>query len=305
MRAARIHEFGGPEAVVIDEIPVPVPSEGEVLVRVKAAGVGPWDAVIREGQSRVAPQPPLTLGSDLAGVIESLGPGVSDFRIGDEVFGVTNPQFCGAQAEFAVARTQMLAPKPISLSFVEAAAVPVVAVTAWQMLHEYAQVEPGQTVIVLGAMGNVGFYLLRLARAAGVNVIGVGTTHDLDGIRAAGAKLAVDSNAPTSLSQLPKADAILDTVGGGLLQEYAGALKPQGRIVSVVSIEKLPLTPDVQQSFFYVDVTTSRLRSLDHVFEAGIETRVGSVLPLAEVRMAHEMLAGAPHAKGKILLEIG
>jgi len=102
MQAARIHQFGPPEVVVIDDLPRPNPDKGELLVRVRAAGVGPWDALIREGKSKVSPPPPLTLGSDLSGTVETLGPGVTDFRIDEEVYGVTNAQFCGAHAEFAI-----------------------------------------------------------------------------------------------------------------------------------------------------------------------------------------------------------
>ncbi len=139
MKAVRIHRVGSPEVVVVEEIPVPSPGPNEVLVRVAAAGVAPWDAIIREGKSKVSPQPPLTLGSDLSGTIAAVGPEVVGFRTGDEVYGVTNLQFCGAQAEYAVAAAGMIAPKPQSLSHVEAASAPVVAVTAWQMLFQYAQ----------------------------------------------------------------------------------------------------------------------------------------------------------------------
>src|SRR3954465_14834395 len=103
MKAARIHRFGSPEVIDVDDIPRPSPAAGEVLVRVAAAGVAPWDALIREGKSKVSPQPPLTLGSDFAGVVEAVGPGVSQFKTGDEIYGVTNPQFVGANAEYALA----------------------------------------------------------------------------------------------------------------------------------------------------------------------------------------------------------
>src|SRR5271157_2202722 len=111
MKAVRIHRFGPPEVIVIDDEPRPAPGEGEVLVRVAAAGVGPWDALIREGKSKVSPAPPLTLGSDLSGVVEAVGAGVSQFKSGDEVYGVTNSQFVGANAQFAVASAEMIAPK--------------------------------------------------------------------------------------------------------------------------------------------------------------------------------------------------
>jgi D-arabinose 1-dehydrogenase-like Zn-dependent alcohol dehydrogenase len=160
MKAARIHKFGGPEVVVIDDLSRPNPSAGKLLVRVRAAGVAPWDAIIREGKSKVSP--PLTLGWDLSGIVEEVGPGVLHFRIGDDVYGVTHAQFCGANAEFAVASAGMVAKKPRSLSHLEAASVPVVAVTAWQMLFEYAHVVAGQSILILGAGGNVGAYMVQL-----------------------------------------------------------------------------------------------------------------------------------------------
>src|SRR6476646_1459838 len=132
MLACRVNAFGPPSAIAFEEIPLPVPGEGEVLVRVRAAGVGPWDGWIRSGRSAL-PQPlPLTLGSDLAGTLEKLGPSVDGFAVGDAVFGVTNPQFTGAYAEYAVASAAMLAHVPATLDFEAAASVPVVAVTAWQ-----------------------------------------------------------------------------------------------------------------------------------------------------------------------------
>ena len=121
MKAGRVHHFGPPNAIVIDEMPCPTPDPGELVVRVAAAGVGPWDALIRAGKSVVRLSLPIILGSDLAGVVESVGTGVMQFKPGDEVFGVTNKQFCGAYAEYAVASAQMVAAKPRSLSFVDAA----------------------------------------------------------------------------------------------------------------------------------------------------------------------------------------
>src|SRR5690349_11031978 len=126
MKAARIHRFGPPDVIEVEEMERPSPARGEVLVRVAAAGVAPWDAIIREGKSKVSPPPPLTLGSDLSGVVEAVGAEVGQFRAGDEVYGVTNPQFVGANAEFAVASASMIAPKPARLTGLEAASVPVV-----------------------------------------------------------------------------------------------------------------------------------------------------------------------------------
>jgi NADPH:quinone reductase-like Zn-dependent oxidoreductase len=153
VKANRIHRFGSPEVIVLEPIERPVAGAGEVLVRVEAAGVGPWDAWIRAGKS-VLPQPlPLTLGSDLSGVVAAVGAGVSGLAVGDEIFGVTNGRFTGGYAEYAVASAGMVARKPRRLSHVEAAALPVIAVTAWQMLFDHARVAPGQTVLVrIGAV---------------------------------------------------------------------------------------------------------------------------------------------------------
>src|SRR5688572_28429950 len=158
MKAARVHQYGPPGTITLEDLPIPVPGPGEVLVRVHAAGVGPWDGWVRAGKS-VLPQPlPLTLGSDFSGVVAAVGTGVAEFAPGDEVFGVTNPRFTGAYAEYAVAAAGMIAKKPPSLTHVDAASVPVVAVTAWQALFDEARLERGASVLIHGAAGNVGGY---------------------------------------------------------------------------------------------------------------------------------------------------
>src|SRR3954467_12757433 len=200
MNAARIHRFGSPDVIVVEDIPRPVPAVKDVLVRVAGSGAAPWDALIREGKSKVSPQPPLTLGSDFAGVVEAVGPGVSQFNRGDEVYGVTNPQFAGAKAEYAIASASMIAPKPSRLSSLEAASLPVVAVTAWQMLFEHARPAVGQTVLILGAAGNVGAFAVQFAADAGFHVVAVVGTKDVDYARSLGATDVIDygtSDLPT------------------------------------------------------------------------------------------------------------
>src|ERR1041385_2675941 len=151
--AWRVHEFGPPEVMQFERIPRPEPGPGEILVKVEAAGVGPWDGWIRAGKSAL-PQPlPLTLGSDLSGEIVAMGPGVSKLRMGDRVYGVTNPQFIGAYAEYVLASAEMVSNKPTSLTHVEAASVPVVSVTAWQALFDHAQLKQGQTGVIHRAAG--------------------------------------------------------------------------------------------------------------------------------------------------------
>ncbi len=302
MKAARIYSFGPPDVVVVEDVPTPSPGPGEVLVRVMAAGVAAWDAIIREGKSKVSPQPPLTLGSDLSGVVEQVGPGVTDFAPADEVYGVTDPQFCGAQAEFAVAMAGMIARKPQSLNYVEAASAPVIAVTAWQMLLQYGQATRGQTVMVVGAAGNVGAYAVQMAVDAGIHVVAIAHLADEGLLHSLGVTSIIDSNKPAFERDLPQVDVILDTVGGSTFQRCVAALKPGGKLVTSVSTQPLP----AGALFFYAEVTTPRLQTLTPLFEAGrITARVGSVLPLSEARQAQDMLAGAPHKSGKIVLQIG
>jgi NADPH:quinone reductase-like Zn-dependent oxidoreductase len=183
MMAWRVHEFGPPNVMRFDRVLRPDPGTGEVLVKVEAAGVGPWDGWIRAGKSAL-PQPlPLTLGSDLSGEIVAVGPGVSGLRVGDQVYGVTNPRFVGAYAEYAVASAAMVFRKPTSLTYIEAASVPVIAVTAWQALFDQAQLQAGETVVIHGAAGNVGAYAVQLARRAGLRTIGTAATDDIATVR--------------------------------------------------------------------------------------------------------------------------
>lgn len=305
MRAVRVLRSGGPEVVEVQDLPVPSPGPSEVLVRVGAAGVAPWDAIIREGQSKVSPPPPLTLGSDLAGVVDRVGDAVKDFRVGDAVYGVTNPQFVGAQAEYAVSQAGMIAPRPRGLDDLAAASAPVIAVTALQMLFEYADAKPGETVLIVGAAGNVGAYAVEMAVGSGIGMVAVARKRDEQALRELGARVVVDSEAPDFGGGLPRVDAILDLVGGETVQKCVGALKEGGKLISVVSDQIVTNRQDVKPVFFYAEVTTARLRKITEMFEGGkIRARVGSVLPLEEARGAYEMLAGAPHERGKIMLRV-
>lgn len=305
MKAARIHRFGPPDVIVVEDVPRPIPATGEVLVRVAAAGVAPWDAIIREGNSKVSPPPPLTLGSDLAGVVEAVGPGVRQFKSGDEVYGVTNAQFVGANAEFAVASANMVALKPERLSSLEAGSIPVVAVTAWQMLFEYARPESGQTIMILGAAGNVGAYAVQFAASAGFHVVAVVGSKDVEYVRTLGAEDVIDYRVTDFTGAVPSVDVVIDTVGGETRERAFRVLRSGGILVTVVSTDFATPRSDVRSAFFYADVTTARLDAISQFLESGrVIPHVGSVLPLVDVRTAHEMLAGAAHQPGKIMLQV-
>jgi NADPH:quinone reductase-like Zn-dependent oxidoreductase len=307
MLAIRVHRFGAVDALVSDDVPQPVPGAGEVLLRVKAAGVGPWDAWIRAGRS-VLPQPlPLTLGSDVAGVVECVGDGVTGFARGDAVFGATNPQFTGGYAEYVVATAGMLARMPSTMSFVEAASVPVIGCTAWQMVFEHGAVDATTRVLVLGGGGNVGAYAVQLATRVARSVVATSSAADADYVRTLGADDVVDPRATTLADVVSEVDVVLDTVGGTPQVDSFDVLRAGGVLVSAVS------APDrhhaerrgVRAFFFLVDVSSRRLGELSALITSGaLRTRIGEVLPLREARLAHEMLDGRPHKRGKIVLSV-
>ncbi|MEH2513357.1 NADPH:quinone reductase-like Zn-dependent oxidoreductase [Nitrobacteraceae bacterium AZCC 1564] len=235
MKAWRVHAFGPPEAMSLETVPTPDPGPREVLVQVHAAGVGPWDGWIRAGKSAL-PQPlPLTLGSDLSGTVAAVGPKVFGVSVGDQVFGVTNTQFVGAYAEYAVASAGMIARKPSSLSYTEAASVPVIAVTAWQGLFDHGRLEAGQTVVIHGAAGNVGAYAVQLARRANLRAIATAGAQDIDYVRSLGADKVIDYHTQRFEDEVKDADAVLDLVGGETQRRSFQVLRPGGKLVSAVS----------------------------------------------------------------------
>src|SRR5215510_7494364 len=227
MKAARVLRFGPPSEITNDDVPQPEPGAGQLLVRVKAAGVGNWDALIREGKVELQPLP-IILGSELSGIVEAIGSEVSGFKVGDEVYGATNEQFSGAYAEYALPLARMIAQKPKTLNFIKAASAPVVTVTAWQMLFDYAHVTAGQTVLIHGAAGNVGGYAVQLASQAGLHVIATAASTDLEYVRGLGAERILDFRRERFEDSLAGVDFVLDTLGGDTQQRSLRVLKPGG-----------------------------------------------------------------------------
>jgi NADPH:quinone reductase-like Zn-dependent oxidoreductase len=308
MLAWRVHEFGPPDTMKLEQIPRPDPDPGEVLIKVRAAGVGPWDGWIRGGQSAL-PQPlPLTLGSDLSGDIKAVGPDMTDLRVGDQVYGVTNPRFIGAYAEFAIASAAMIAHKPTSLSYIEAASVPVIAVTARQGLFDQAKLAAGQTVLIHGAAGNVGAYAVQFARHAGIRTIATAASEDLAYVRELGADTVVDYQSQHFEDVARDVDAVLDLVGGDTQTRSFQVLRRGGKLISAVSQpdQELANIYGVDATFFLVNVTTRHLTEIAGLIDRGaLRTRVGAVLPFADAREAHLMLEGIRRPpKGKIVLAV-
>jgi NADPH:quinone reductase-like Zn-dependent oxidoreductase len=309
MRAWRVHEFGSPDVMQLQDIACPSPNAGEVLVRVEAAGVGPWDGWIRAGKS-VLPQPlPLTLGSDLSGTIVSVGADVPGLFPDDKIYGVTNPRFIGAYAEFALATAAMISRMPETLTYIQAASVPVIAVTAWQGLFDQAGLKAGQTVLIHGGAGNVGAYAVQLARRAGARTFATAAADDVSYVRELGADTVINFQTERFEDVVHDADVVLDLVGGETQRRSFGVLRRGGKLVSAVSHPdpELAKAHGVLATFFLVKVTSEHLAEIASLIDSGkLVTRVGVVLPLAEAREAHLMLEGLrPPTKGKIVLRVG
>jgi NADPH:quinone reductase-like Zn-dependent oxidoreductase len=309
MKAIRIHRFGPPDVIQVDEVEPPRPGADEVVVKVRVAGVGPWDSWIRAGRSVLEQPLPLTLGSDLSGTLVAVGADAGPLERGEEVFGVTNARFTGAYAEYAVAKGSMVARKPRKVSHRDAAAVPVVAVTAFQMLFDHARVGAGQRVLVHGAGGSVGSCAVQLARAAGAYVVGTEmSTRGAEYVASLGAQQVIDTSAVRFEEVVEPVDAVVDAVGGDLQARSFAVLKKGGVLVSSVS------RPDaldasragVRATFMLVDMKSGVLAQIGERMETGeLVTRIGTVLPLLEARAAHEMLEGLrAREPGKILLTV-
>lgn len=304
MLAVQIREFGDTGVMRVERVALPAAGPEQVLVMVVAAGVGPWDGWIRSGNS-VLPQPlPLTLGSDISGIVVAVGAHVDGFAVGDAVYGVTNQRFTGGYAEYAACLAAMVAHKPASLSHLQAASAPVIAVTAWQMLFDSAGLRAGQRVLIHGAGGNVGRYAVQLARAAGLEVVASGRERDREALLALGANRIVGGG----LTPVEQVDAVIDLVGGESQIKLFDFLPAGGALVSAVSEpdKDIAAARAIKAGFMLVNVNTATLDQLARRFDQGeLATWCGAVLPLAQAAQAHLMMARAlPAAAGKIVLQV-
>lgn len=301
--AAVVHRFGPPEVIQIETATVPAPDAGQVRLRVQAAGVGPWDAQVRSGRSSTSRPLPLVIGAELAGVVETVGPGVSWVAVGDVVYGVTNAHFTGAHAELALADAARICVRPTMLTSIEAAAVPVVACTALQLV-ELADISAGMRTLVLGAGGNVGQWTTRLALRRGAEMVAVVQDSEVGEAHRLGARQVL-----TSLpARTPAFDLVLDTVGGVLASSSLRLLRPGGKLVSSVQgIEPASFgRHDVSARSLRVDVTSDRLRVLSGWIDGGgFPVPLGEVLPLRDAILAHRKVEGLePKAPGHLVLRV-
>ena len=308
MKAIRIHNYGGPEVLQYEDAPRPEPQAGEVLVRVRAAGVNPIDWKVREGHMKdFWPHKfPLILGWDLSGVVEELGRGVSRFKIGDDVYSLPDPTRNGAYADYIVVREPELALKPNSLHHIRAAAVPLAALTAWQSLFDTAQLQPGQRVLIHADSGGVGHFAVQLAKWKGAYVLATASTKNQELLRKLAADETIDYTTQ-EFEKLPeKVDLVLDTIGGETQERSWRVLKKGGALLSLVqppSVEKARRF-GVRGIMCSVQPDGAQLSKIAKLINsAKLKPIIDRILPLSEARRAHELTQNG-HIRGKIVLRV-
>ncbi|QEH35460.1 Phenolphthiocerol synthesis polyketide synthase type I Pks15/1 [Aquisphaera giovannonii] len=308
MKAIRLHARGGPEQIVYEDAPRPAPAAGEALLRVHAAGITPteltWTETYRtpDGRERL----PTIPGHDVSGVVETLGPGVSDLSPGEAVYGLIAFPRDGSAAEYVAVKAADLAPKPRALDHAHAAAVPLSALTAWQALFDHAGLGAGQRILIHGAAGGVGAFAVQLARRRGAQVAATASARHHDFLRELGAEAAIDYRTTRFEEVLRDVDVVLDTVGGDTLERSWRVLRRGGTLVSVAA----PVPPEAARDagargvFFIVEPSRAQLVEIARLIDAGeVRPVLEAVLPLARAREAFERgLAG--HVRGKIVLQV-
>lgn len=306
MKAVRIHEFGGPEQVRLEEVPRPVAGRDQALVRIRAAGVNPVDWMIRERiyNPEGADKVPLTLGQDFAGVIEELGPDTrTSFARGDEVYG----EVWGSFAEYAAVPVRDLVRKPASLDFVTAAAIPMVGLTAWQVVIETAQAKEGMRFLIHGAAGGVGSFAAQLARWKGAEVIATASRPSFDYLRSIGVAQIIDYQHERFDEQVAGVDVVIDPLGGETQARSWKVLVRGGMLVNLVGEidEQAAKQAGVQGIEFGMEYDIEDLERIGRLVADGvIRPRISQVLPLAEARRALDLnQQGRSH--GKIVLQVG
>jgi NADPH2:quinone reductase len=318
MKAIRIHQFGGPEVLNLEEVPTPKPDTGQVLVRVRAAGVNPYDTYMRAGTYAIKPHLPYTPGSDAAGTIEAVGPGVTKVKAGDRVY--TAQTLTGAYAEYALALEDQVHRLPQNISFEQGAGVWVPYGTAYHALHHFAKARAGETVLVHGASGGVGTASLQITRAIGLTVFGTaGTDKGLELVRREGAHEAFNHAKAGYQDQIMKAtggrgvDVILEMLANVNLGGDLKMLALHGRVVVIGSRGDATITPrDIMSrrasvlAFSLWAVQPAEIGEIHAGLIAGMENGtlrpvVGKQLPLAEAARTHKEIL-EPGAAGKIVL---
>jgi len=303
MKAIRIHEFGGPEVLSYEDVPMPLPGPEEIGIRVVAAGVNPVDWKMRRGLIRLPL--PMTMGQDVSGVVDTLGQGASGFRPGDRVFAkVSLPH--GSYAEYTAVKASQSALMPKSIGFVESAAIPTAGLTAWQSLFDIAGLSSGQSVLIHGAAGGVGSFAVQFAKWKGARVIGTASSRNAQFLKDLGADQVIDYRNQRFEDVVHDLDVVLDTIGRDTFERSWSVLKPGGFLVTTVA--EVPDGAAEARGVRAKRIASwadggELARIADLIDERKVRPMVTTVLPLAQARRAHEM-SESLHTQGKIVLRV-
>ena len=309
MRAISQDVLGGPEVLKAVELERPEPRTNEVLVRVRAAGVNPTDWKHRATGGFLG-EPPFVLGWDVSGVVEAVGMGVARFQPGDEVFGMLSYPFGhGSHAEYVTGPARWFAHKPASVDHVQAGALPLVSLTAWQALVEYGNVRPGQRVLIHAAAGGVGHVAAQIAKARGAYVIGTASAGKHDFLRAIGVDEPIDYRETDFAEVVKDVDLVLDTIGGDTSTRSLRVLRPGGLVVSIIPVgsDDFPEEAErlgVRALRMLVDASHSGMAAIAELVEAGkLRPTIAGTFPLADAAEAHR-LGGTGRTTGKLVLTV-
>jgi NADPH:quinone reductase-like Zn-dependent oxidoreductase len=306
MKAVVAHEYGAPEVLKFEEVPWPEPKEDEALVRVIASSVNPADPLTLSGKyaREFGTHLPLIPGYDIAGIVEKTGANVTKLKVGDAVYGY--PTFGGGWADYVTVKEWEVAAKPKSLTFVDAASVPMGALTAWQALVEVAKLQPGQTILVHGGSGGVGNFAVQIAKARGARVIATASTANQDFLKQLGADVAVDYTKTRFEDVAKDVDAVLDPVGTETLARSYDVVKKGGIVMSLVALpDRAELKKrGIHGAAISVHPDAADLTKIAELIDAGkIKPIVTQVLPLNEA-IAAQQQAATHHTRGKVVLRI-
>lgn len=305
MKAVRIDRYGDESILQVVEVARPQPTKDQILIRVQAAGVNPVDWKIRDGAgARFGMSLPIFLGSEIAGIVDTVGEEVTGLRVGDDVYGTVK---AGGYAEYVLASPHEVAPKPATVDFVHAAALPLAALTAWQALFDLAKLREGQRILITAAAGGVGSLAIQLAKARGAIVTGMASGGNEAFVRALGADDFVDYTAQPFDGVVTGMDVVFDTVGGDTFERAFTCVKKGGALVTSVAFPtpEQSATEGVNVSRVSSQPNRDELDAISQLVVAGqLNPHIAQIFPLEQVGAAHQ-LSKQGRTRGKIILQIG
>jgi NADPH:quinone reductase-like Zn-dependent oxidoreductase len=308
MKAIRIHEFGGPEVLKLEDAPRPKPDADEVLIKVFATAVNPIDWKIRKGLSKekFPTNFPLIPGRDVSGEIEEVGSNIKNFRKGDEVYSRSDPKKNGTYAEYVVVKADQVGKKPKSIDHEKAAAVPLAGLTAWQGLFDHGHLLAGQKILIHGASGGVGTFAAQFAKWKGAYVIGTASEKNIDFLKQLGVDEVIDYKKKNFEDNLKDIDLVFDTIGGDTQKRSLKVLKNGGRLITTLKPENQEeaKAKNIHIEGFTTQSSPEELEQIGQLIDEGkVKPVIAKVMPLEQAAEAQK-LSETGHTRGKIVLQV-